>query len=387
MSTIIIFLAVLSIIVFAHELGHFWTARKLGVKAEEFGFGFPPRIGGIYKDLNGKWKYVRGNKEVKDAPGTVYSINWLLLGGFVKIKGENGEGENEKDSFASRPAWHRFFILSAGVSMNIILAACLISIGFMFGLPQVLGDDLGIGAHVIDERVQIMQVLSESPAEKAGLKMGDIVLSANGEQFSNDQKLQNFVAQKEGQELNYKIKRGDNEINFVVIPEIIEETGSAGIGIAIVSTGLVKYPFFIAIWEGIKTTIYLTLAIIIAFYELFKGLIFGQGLSAEVAGPIGIASLTGQFARMGFVYLLQFTALLSINLAIINFLPFPALDGGRVLFIAIEKIKGSPVKQEIESAIHNIGFILLMILILAVTFNDVAKFGNIFKALWERVGG
>ena len=124
-----------------------------------------------------------------------------------------------------------------------------------------------------------------------------------------------------------------------------------------------------------------------AFYELIKGLVMGRGVAVDVAGPVGIAALTGQVAHMGFIYILQFTALLSINLAIINFLPIPALDGGRVLFLIIEKIKGSPVKRELETAIHNIGFALLMLLVLVVTFRDVARFGDSFKALWERIVG
>lgn len=127
--------------------------------------------------------------------------------------------------------------------------------------------------------------------------------------------------------------------------------------------------------------------IIAAFYELFKGLILGHGVSADVAGPVGIAVLTGQVARMGIIYIMQFTAMLSINLAIINFLPLPALDGGRVLFLILEKIKGRPVRRELEAAIHNIGFILLMILIAAITFRDILKFGDKFRMLWERIAG
>ena len=125
--------------------------------------------------------------------------------------------------------------------------------------------------------------------------------------------------------------------------------------------------------------------IIVAFYELIKGLIFGQGVTADLAGPVGIATLTGQVARLGVVYLMQFTALLSINLAVINFLPFPALDGGRFLFLIIEKIKRAPVRREVENLIHNIGFALLMILVLVVTFRDVAKFSGAFSNIWNKL--
>ena len=148
--TIIVFIIVLSVLVFAHELGHFMMARKFGVKAEEFGFGFPPRAYGFYKNDQGKWKHVVGAREVKDSPGTIYSINWLPLGGFVKIKGENGEGENEPDSFASRRPWQRAVMLSAGVVMNVLLAMILIIIGFMVGLPQSLESGVGPQAKISD---------------------------------------------------------------------------------------------------------------------------------------------------------------------------------------------------------------------------------------------
>jgi regulator of sigma E protease len=383
MLTLITFLIVLSILVFAHELGHFFVARKLGVKAEEFGFGFPPRAWGFYKNKEGKWKHIFGAKEVKDASDTIFSINWIPLGGFVKIKGEEGETAEDKDSFASRKIWQRASILSAGVSMNIILAAILISIGFMLGLPQSL-DNLNPAAKISDKKIQVIDTLPESPAAKAEIKAGDIIVSINDKEFRNQDELQNFVNENNGLELSYKIKRGSDEIIKKITPVTISETSKGGIGVGIIETGVVKYPFFIAIWEGIKSTVFLTWAIIAAFYDFFKNLIFGLGMTGDIAGPVGIASLTGQVARMGFIYVLQFTALLSINLAIINFLPIPALDGGRVLFLIIEKIKGAPIKREVEAAIHRIGFALLMVLILFVTFRDVAKLGDKFKMIWEK---
>ncbi|MDD5032381.1 MAG: RIP metalloprotease RseP [Patescibacteria group bacterium] len=436
--TIITFLVVFSLLIFAHELGHFWLARRFGVRAEEFGFGFPPRIFGVQllkgkklvklsekekvkvevsdlKTFDGqeviketitdskqevdqlvsfkKWRFVRGSKEPEVRPGeeemqasTIYSLNWIPLGGFVKIKGENGENENETDSFASRKIWQRATILSAGVGMNVILAGILISLGLMIGFPQAL-DNIDSRAEVSDRKIQIAQILPDSPAAAAGLLAGDTIITINDKEFATEEELQDFVAGQAGKELAYKIKRGQEETIFNVIPEIRQETGKGGIGIAIAATGLVKYPWYLAIEEGIKQTVFLTWAIIVAFYELIKGLVVGQGIAVDVAGPIGIAALTGQVAQMGLIYIFQFTALLSINLAIINFLPFPALDGGRVLFLIIEKIKGAPVKRELEAAIHNVGFALLMLLVLVVTFRDVARFGDSFKALWERIVG
>jgi len=384
MFTLIIFIAVLSLLVFVHEAGHFFVARKFGLNPEEFGFGFPPRAFGIYKSKDGKWKKIIGGKEVNDASGTIYSVNWVPLGGFVKLGEDDLEVGENKNHFKNKTILQRALILSAGVGMNIVLASVLISIGFMFGFPQALNGEPNSRAILSDQKIQVVQVLPDSPAQRADLKMFDTILSINGVEFKTEKELQAFVNNSAGNELEYRIQRENKEITKKIIPEKLAETNKAGVGIAITATGLVRYPWYIAIWEGIKTTLFLSWAILIAFFGLIKGLIFGQGLSADVAGPVGIASLTGQMARMGFVYLLQFTAILSINLAIINFLPFPALDGGRILFLIIEKIKGSPVKKEIEAMTHNIGFMLLMILVLVVTFKDISRFGHVFKAIGEK---
>lgn len=369
-STIIIFIFILSILVFVHELGHFWTAKKLGVKSEEFGFGFPPRFWGIYKSKNGSYKQVFGGKEVNDAEDTIYSINWIPLGGFVKIKGENGESE-DSDSFASRPIWQRFAILSAGVSMNVLLTAILISAGFMIGLPQVINNELPASAQIQNERIQITQILKETPADEIGLKMGDIIQNIDGTKYANISSMQDYVASNIDQELSYTILRGDETLVYAITPTILEETKKGGVGIAVATTGLVKFPWYEAIWRGFFSAILMVIAICMAFFELFKNLITGAGVSADVAGPVGIATITGDMAKLGFIYLLQFTALLSANLAVVNFLPIPALDGGRVLFLIIEKIKGSPVKQELEAKLHYTGFALLMILIVVVTVRDI----------------
>jgi len=383
--TVVTFFIVLSVLVIAHELGHFAMARKFGVKAEEFGLGFPPRVFGIYKNDQGQWKFVRGAKEITDSPKTIYSINWLPLGGFVKIKGENGEGQNDSDSFASKKIWQRAFMLSAGVVMNIALAAVLISFGFMIGLPQSLDGQLNSHANVSDKKIQIMQVMENTPAALAGLKIGDTIVAIDNQSFANYQELQSYVAAGIDKNLIYKIKRGQDLIEAGITPKLMSETNRGGIGVAITETGIVSYPWYLAIFEGIKMTLFLTWAIIVAFYELIKGLILGHGVTADLSGPVGIATLTGQVARMGFIYLLQFTALLSINLAVINFFPFPALDGGRILFLIIEKIKRSPIKREVEGAIHNIGFALLMLLVLVVTFRDVARLGDVFKNFWDKL--
>ena len=371
--TIIAFIAVLSILVFAHELGHFWTARRFGTKCEEFGFGYPPRACGFYKNNQQKWVWLWGKKEVSDASDTIYSINWIPVGGFVKIKGENGEGKTDVNSFAHKKIWQRALILSAGVIMNVILAGVLFSLGMMLGMPQML-DTVPKQATVSQPQIQIVQVLDKAPAS-GQLKMGDIIMSVDNQVFIKNQELIDYTASKVDQPISYVIKRGGKEQTIVVTPQIIPETGKGGIGVAIAEVGIVKYPWYAALWYGFKTAIIMLWAIVLGLYELIKSLFTDQSLAGQVAGPVGIAALTGQMAHMGFVYLLNFTAILSLNLALINFLPLPALDGGRLLFLVIEKIKGKPVKQTTEALVHNIGFILLMLLVLIVTFKDVANLG------------
>lgn len=381
--TIISFIVVLSVLVFAHELGHFLTAVKFGVRAHEFGFGLPPRFWGIYKSKSGKWKQVRGGKEVDDADGTIYSINWLPIGGFVRIEGEDGADTGKKDNINSKPIWQRAIVMSAGVTMNVILAAVLLSVGFMIGMPQSI-DDIDSQAIVKDKNVQIVQVMEDSPAERSGLKMADIILSINNVEIFSDSELQDITGGNAGQELTYKIRRGDEDMEMKITPrENKEQRGE--IGVAIMNTGIVQYPWYLAIFNGFKTAFVMVWLIIQAFYQLFKDLFMGQGVPSDISGPVGIAVMTGQFAKMGLAYLIQFTAVLSVNLAVINFLPLPALDGGRIIFLIVEKIKGSPVKREVEAIIHNTGFLLLMLLILVVTVRDVSKLADGFKALWEKI--
>lgn len=378
MITALIFILVLSVLVFVHELGHFWTARKLGVKAEEFGFGFPPRVFGFYKDKQGKRRHFWGNKSLEELPlgqeaaGTVYSLNWLPIGGFVRIKGENGEGKQEPDSFAAKSLWKRALILAAGVIMNIVLAFFLLSLGYMFGLPQSL-DEAGPSARITQAQVWVMEALPESPAAAAGLQSGDIIMAVNGREVSSNENLQALVAENNGLATDFLIKSGDKEKHISITPEIIAGTGKPGIGVSIYASGKIRYPFFIAIWEGFKATGWMFWAIIVAFAALIRDLFIGVSVGGQVAGPVGIATLTGQVASLGFTYLLQFMALLSLNLALVNILPFPALDGGRILFVAIEKLKGRPVKQSVEAWIHTIGFWILIALIVVVTYKDIVR--------------
>ena len=375
--TIIIFILVLSVIVFVHEIGHFYTARKLGVKVEEFGLGLPPRIFGIYK-INGRFQFVWWRKALeKDSP-TVYSLNIFPIGGFVKIKGEGGEEAASPDSFANKAVWKRSVMIAAGVIMNVILCMVLLAVGFGFGMPSALGDKLDSRAVISNKNIQIIEVVPDSRAQEAGLRAGDSIVSIGGQKFSDIRELNSYLSSNENQELSVIISRGQKEITKPIKVEkyYFEDREIIGFGISLIETAIVRYPWYLAISKGVIATFIWLAAIVIAFATVIKNLLVGVPVGVEVAGPVGIAVLTGQAVNLGWIYLLQFTALLSLNLAIINILPFPALDGGRLLFLAIEKIRGRAVKQEWENLIHNIGFILLMVLILFVTFGDVAKYGG-----------
>ncbi len=362
-GTIIIFLAILSLLVFVHELGHFVSAKKAGVRVEEFGFGFPPRAFGVK----------RGD--------TIYSVNWIPLGGFVKIKGETGERRSDKDSFAYKPRWQRAIILGAGVIMNVLLAWFLLTVGYVIGLPQVV-EDLSPYARVSEARIQVISVLKDSPADKAGFKSGDTVVAVDGVPVTEVEKVRNVTELKKGIEVAVTVKRDGETVEKAVTPDLIAETGRAGVGVALVKTGIVSYPLWLAPVEGLHATWVFSRDIVMAFYGLFRDLFVRKEVSVEFSGPVGIAVMTAEVAKLGFRYLLQFTALLSLNLAMINILPFPALDGGRIFFLIAEAVRGRAVNRKIEIVTHNIGFILLMMLVLVVTYRDVVRFGD---RIWSAV--
>ncbi|PIU09088.1 MAG: RIP metalloprotease RseP [Candidatus Moranbacteria bacterium CG_4_8_14_3_um_filter_34_16] len=380
MLTTLIFIAILGILILVHEMGHFLVARRNGIKAEEFGFGFPPRIFGFYKqDKSGKYKLVFGNKNIK-SKSTVYSLNWIPLGGFVKIKGENGSGKKEEDSFAFKSAWIRSKVLVAGVTMNFILAWILISFVFMLGIPETIDSDASIQSSSSFSKIQIVEVLPDSPAEKSKLEMGDEIskkqIDSSGKivNLQNVKQTSEFISSYKGKTLNLKIKRGGKDMTISVVPRINPPQNQGALGISLTETTLVKYSVGESFWNGFKATGELIFSIFGALFGILKNLFIGNGVGADVSGPVGIAIFTKKVAGLGLVYILQFAAILSVNLGVINILPFPALDGGRILFIAIEKMKGSPVSQKVEQTFHMVGFVLLITLLILVTFRDVARF-------------
>lgn len=400
MNTAIIFVLVLGLLIFVHELGHFMTARKLGIGVEEFGFGYPPRIFGILVNKKRKkslasdqstgesdlaqpskvktWKFFWGNKiksedldRVKNDP-VIYSLNLLPLGGFVKILGENGQQSANPENFANQAAWKRSLVLSAGVIMNFIFAFVLLSIGFFLGLPQTI-DQNTPKDKVSNQNVVIVEILPGSPAAEQGLKVNDTVLAIDGETVKNTDEV--FSKIKVNQTLTLTIEREKAKQDIKIEPKVMPDQEKPVIGVAMVDTGVVKYGFFGSIWQGLRATVVFSGRVLEAFYALIANLLTKGQVSADLSGPIGVAVITGQVAEMGFIYLLQFAAILSINLGIINIIPFPALDGGRLLFVAIEKIRRKKVDEKIEGIAHNVGFILLMLLVAVITYRDISNYG------------
>ena len=389
MFTIIIFILILGILVFVHELGHFIVARRNGVEVEEFGFGFPPRIFGIYWNKKGEKKIVWGSKEIEEIrearrigeEKTVYSLNWIPLGGFVKIMGEDGQEKHNPKSFAAKPPFARMRILAAGVAMNFLLAIVLFSGNFYFGVPQPAEE--ATSGQIGNSAIQIVDVGQNTPAAAMGIHPGDEILGAakNNQiaKFSSVEDVQNFINGNKGNQITLDIKRGKEELNLSGTPRTDYPSDEGPLGVSLAKIVEVRYPWYQAIALGARYTYDLTLTFLSFLGIFIWQLIMGKAASLDVSGPVGIAILTGQVAQLGFSYLVRFTALLSINLAIINILPIPALDGGRILFTLIEKIKGSPVSQRLEQRAHSVGFALLITLMIFVTVRDFMRFDIVDK--------
>jgi len=340
--TLIVFLLILGLLIFVHEGGHFIVAKLSGIKVEEFGMGFPPRIFGIR----------RGE--------TIYSLNWIPLGGFCKMLGE--EDPSAPRSFASKRPAVRLATLAAGPLMNAILPIVLLSIAFMVPRQVVVGD------------VVIDQVASGSPAAEAGIVPGDTVLSINGNSIQNIGDVIYDIHLKMGEKITLELKGADGNLKTAtLVPRWNPPEGEGAVGIAMtmVNTGNVSqsYPF----WEAVPKSI----SSIGDTFVLMRNEItswFVQKKAPEVTGPVGIFQLTGEVREAGPSYIMQFTAFLSLNLAIVNLLPLPALDGGRIIFVLLEVVRrGKRVSPRTEGMIHYIGFAMLIALILVISYFDILR--------------
>jgi regulator of sigma E protease len=355
LTTILIFLGMLLALVLVHEWGHFIVAKKAGCKVEEFGFGFPPKI------FSYTWR------------GTEYSLNLLPIGGFVRIEGENMDEENPTPtSFASKGALWRIAILSAGVIMNLVLAALLLAIESGIGAPTVVTPENR--GELTNIMTYILAVAPNSPAEQAGIHPYDRIVKYSNENQPSFSDVQNITKEHAGTPVAIELERAGQHITLEVTPRANPPEGEGALGIGLGETGLLKSPWYMAPIEGVKRTAIMVGAIVDQFAGLIQKLFHRESVGQVLTGPIGIAVYTKEAASMGWSYFLEFAAMISINLAIINILPLPALDGGRILFVLIEKAFGKRVPGNIESYVHTAGFVLLIGLMIAITFKDAYRY-------------
>lgn len=368
--TIVIFLIVLGVLILSHEFGHFIAAKRAGIRVDEFGLGFPPRLFG--------WK--KGE--------TTYSLNIIPFGGFVKIYGEDpeevkiGDGDKER-AIVAKSKWWQAAVLAAGVIFNLLLAWFLLALALATtGLPTSAASAPS-DYQVSDPKLIVVSVSAGSPADQAGLKPGDTIVSLRsaGEPLNSltPETVQRLTAERAGQEIIIGYLRSTPGIkSFIEEASVRPVTGlvpgRAAIGVGLETVGILKLSLPRAILVGGQSLLNLTYLTAKGLGQFLFGLFRGQSeLLKQVAGPIGLATLVGAAAARGLGHLLLFTAIISINLAVLNLLPLPALDGGRLLFLLIESFKGSPIKPKIASALNLIGFALLILLMFVVSYGDIVK--------------
>lgn len=360
--SILLFFLVIFVLILVHEFGHFWMAKKTGMRVDEFGIGFPPKVTSIKKGE------------------TEYSFNLLPIGGFVRIFGEDSKeaqasGDYDR-SFVAKSPLQQALVLVAGVTMNMAFAWFLFVLVFALGVPTVVSEnDASEDAWLV-----VAEVLPESPAAAADIPRGAVIteLSAGNEadQILNISSFQAFTEDRPDTELQVSYTYAGESFTTVVTPVtgLVEEMPNRpAIGIALAMIDVVSEPLHVALWEGTKETGQTLVAVTIGISTLLYDTFLLQADLSSVAGPVGIVGLVEEASQFGLTSLLLFTALISINLAVINMLPFPALDGGRLLFVAIEVLKGSPIKPVWVARLNTIGFVILILLMVAVTWSDIAK--------------
>jgi regulator of sigma E protease len=366
-GTVAAFIAILVVLVLVHELGHFLVAKRAGITVEEFGIGFPPRIASVM------WR------------GTRYSVNWIPLGGFVRMLGEDGDvevkrlrdqGMNEAEvevamagAFNRKPVWVRFVVLFAGVAMNFILAASLFAIAF--SMPLQVGEG----------PLTVTEIQADSPAE-GRLQVGDVITGVDGRSFERSNDLTEYVRDHGGEEVELQVERDGEEIDVAVIPRIVtaEERaqGIGPVGFGFDPARIVEQPSVVngpldAVARGTGAAWTLAVQIPGGLADAVGGLIGLNPEAPDARGPIGIAQETGRVLEAPFVSQLFFVGLLSINLAVLNVLPFPPLDGGRIAVVAVEAVRRRKLPAEREALIYLTGFAVLIALVILISIQDIQR--------------
>ncbi|MBP9710688.1 MAG: site-2 protease family protein [Candidatus Pacebacteria bacterium] len=357
--TFIIFILILVALILVHEFGHFIVAKLSKIKVEEFGIFFPPRLFAIKKGE------------------TEYSFNWLPFGGFVRIFGENhNENASDPRSFASKPRYTQAAVVVAGIVMNILFAWLVLSLGYMVGLPSAA--DRADAGQVSDVKTMITAVLPDSPAAKAGILAEDVVKTVGTgmiapQTFETADDVQSFIAAHGEESIILTVLRDDEEKTFIARPVEGFVEGRKALGVQLGDVGVLKLPVHLALVQGAKLTYEMTVGTAQGLASFFVQIARGVADFTTVAGPIGIVNIGAGAVTDGFAAAVVLTAVISINLAIINLLPIPGLDGGRLLIIAVESVLRRPVSKKITMALTLAGFGLLITLMLVVSYHDIVR--------------
>jgi regulator of sigma E protease len=407
----------LSLTILVHEAGHFLAAKLSGIRVLEFGFGFPPRLLGAVRQRERvvecesveesvqettvdtaqgevveivhevhevdevvpttRWVFSWGKPQVAAAERmwrdglTVYSVNWLPFGGFVRLYGEDGapeknaQGESVKRgrafSLATFP--RKAFTMLAGVTMNIVFGWLLFTVVFMAGTP---------------EHLMIADAAPESPAAVAGLAAGDVIVRAevNGEVLTDPIAIDAFVSLTKatvGKPMALSVQRGSDVYSVTLTGRENPPAGEGALGVGLNEIGTARLPFFSALWEGVLTTGRMLGAVVAGFYGIVTGLFVRPEVLQSVSGPVGIVDAAVQTGSLGIIYIFQFMALVSLNLAVLNLVPFPALDGGRFLMLAFERIFHREFPRRFQTVVNSVGFAALILLMIFVTVQDVGR--------------
>ncbi len=352
--TVIIFLIVLAVLIFVHELGHFLVAIWSGIRVDAFALGFGPKI----------FSYKKGETE--------YSLNLIPFGGYVKIFGENPDNESisgpdSARSFVNKNRLIQACVLIAGIGFNLIFAWLIYAVLFTTGITASVDSFGDYAKYIHDPRIMVTEIVKDSPASKSGIQIGDYIVASSTQSFSD------FVNQTSGKEFDFKYVHGGQEVSthITAVKGLVKDRWTIGVGLDHV--GEVRLPFFLAIYESGKHTLVMIRDTAFGLGHFIGSIFQGKANFSEVSGPVGIAKIVGTSARMGVSYLAMITAIISINLGIINLIPFPALDGGRLLFVLIESISRKKISPKISNTVNGIGFALLMLLMLIVTYKDILK--------------
>lgn len=350
--SIIYFILILGLIVLVHEFGHFIFAKLFKIHVYEFSIGMGPVI---FSSKKNREKRIKEKKKVSE---TIYCIRAIPVGGFVQLAGEGLEEDKKikkENLLQSKPVWQRFLVMFFGAGNNFILAILILFLSAtIFGSP--------------DLSTTIPYVIEDSPVYNAGIKSGDEILSINGKKCETIDDVQLYLTIASG-ETEFKVKRNTEEYVYIATPLSEEEQKTKGYSFGIQFNNTLEKGFI----KSIKYSFVKFYSISRQVFITIKELIIGGVSVNQLSGPVGIYSAVDQTRSSGWYSVLNLVALLSINVGIMNLIPFPAFDGGRILFLLIEKIKGKPVKTETENLIHNIGFFLLIALLIYVTFNDILR--------------